>query len=59
VGFDGDLPYSIALLDYGDYQVFGRLDSSLDVADVEVGMEMTTVVNTLADGQINYVFKKA
>jgi uncharacterized OB-fold protein len=59
VGFDDDLPYSIALLDYGDYQVFGRLDSSLDTADVEVGMEMTTAVNQLANGQINYVFKKA
>ena len=59
VGFDGDLPYSIALLDYGEYQVFGRLDSSLGPADVEVGMEMTTVANKLADGQINYVFKKA
>jgi uncharacterized OB-fold protein len=59
VGFDEDLPYSIALLDYGDYQVFGRLDDSLDLADVEVGMEMTTAVNQLANGQINYVFKKA
>jgi uncharacterized OB-fold protein len=59
VGFDGDLPYSIAMLDYGDYQVFGRLDSSLGPDDVEVGMEMTTAANKLADGQINYVFKKA
>ena len=59
VGFDADLPYSIALLDYGDYQVFGRLDSNLDVTEVEVGMEMITVVNPLADGQLNYVFKKA
>jgi uncharacterized OB-fold protein len=59
VGFDEDLPYSIALLDYGDYQVFGRLDSGLDIADVAVGMEMTTAVNKLHNGQINYVFKKA
>jgi uncharacterized protein len=59
VGFDGDLPYSIAMLDYGDYQVFGRLDSSLDVDEVKVGMEMTTAVNPLPNGQINYIFKKA
>ena len=59
VGFDADLPYSIALLDYGDYQVFGRLDSSLNIADVSVGMEMTTAVNQLPNGQINYIFKKA
>ena len=59
VGFDVDLPYSIAMLDYGDYQVFGRLDSSLDVNEVKVGMEMTTAVNQLPNGQINYIFKKA
>ena len=59
VGFDGDLPYSIALLDYGDYQVFGRLDSGLDTAEVKIGMDMITVANQLPSGQINYVFKKA
>ena len=59
VGFDEDLPYSIALLDYGDYQVFGRLDSDLSTDDVKVGMEMTTAVNQLPNGQLNYIFKKA
>jgi len=59
VGFDGDLPYSIAMLDYGDYQVFGRLDSGLDMDEVKIGMEMTTAVNELPDGQLNYVFRKA
>ena len=59
VGFDADLPYSIALLDYGDYQVFGRLDSNLDINDVKIGMQMTTAVNELPNGQLNYIFKKA
>jgi uncharacterized OB-fold protein len=59
VGFEADLPYSIALLDYGDYQVFGRLDSNLDIGDVKIGMEMTTAVNELPNGQLNYIFKKA
>ena len=59
IGFDGDLPYSIAMLDYGDYQVFGRLDGDLALAEVEIGMEMTTVVNELPNGQLNYIFKKA
>ena len=59
IGFDGDLPYSIALLDYGDYRVFGRLDSSLDVKEIKTGMAMTTVVNELPNGQLNYIFKKA
>jgi uncharacterized OB-fold protein len=59
VGFDGDLPYCIALLDYGDYKVFGRLASNLSPEDISVGMDMKTVVNELPNGQVNYVFEKA
>jgi len=58
VGFDGDLPYAIALLDYGDYKIFGRLDSNLSDDEIKVGMEMKTVVNKLPNGQLNYVFQK-
>ncbi|MBW1805923.1 MAG: DNA-binding protein, partial [Deltaproteobacteria bacterium] len=53
-----DLPYAIALLDYGDYKVFGRIDKELKDDEIEVGMEMATVVNELPNGQLNYVFKK-
>ena len=59
VGFDGDLPYCIALLDYGDYKVFGRIVSDLPPEDIAVGMDMKTVVNELPNGQVNYVFEKA
>lgn len=59
IGFDNDLPYTIALLDYGDYKVFGRLDSSLSNDEVSVGMEMKTVSNKLPNGQLNFVFQKA
>lgn len=59
VGFDEDLPYSIAMLDYGDYQIFGRLSNDLDLDDVTIGMELVTKVNALANGQLNYVFDKA
>ena len=59
VGFEADVPYSIAMLDYGDYQVFGRLDKGLDLAEVKIGMPMSTVVNQLPNGQLNYIFKKA
>lgn len=59
VGFGDDLPYSIALLDYGDYKVFGRLANDLPEEDVKVGMEMKVEANTLPNGQLNYVFQKA
>lgn len=58
IGFDEDLPYSIALLDYGDYQVFGRIDSALGEDEIKIGMAMTTVVNELPNGQLNYIFKQ-
>ena len=59
VGFGDDLPYAIALLDYGDYKVFGRISPDLTDEDISVGMEMKTVVNKLPNGQINYVFQRA
>lgn len=59
VGFGDDLPYGIALLDYGDYKVFGRIASEIPEEEIKVGMEMKTVVNELPNGQLNFVFKKA
>jgi len=59
VGFEGDLPYAIALADFGDYKVFGRLASDIPENDIKVGMEVKAMVNTLPNGQLNYVFQKA
>ena len=59
IGFGDDLPYAIALLDYGDYKVFGRIADNVPEDEIEVGMEMTTAVNRLPNGQLNYVFQKA
>jgi uncharacterized OB-fold protein len=59
VGFQEDVPYCIALLDYGDYKVFGRISSDMAEEELKIGMEMTTKANTLPNGQLNYVFAKA
>jgi len=59
VGFEGDLPYCIAVLDYGSYKVFGRIAKDLADEEIKVGMDMKTVVNKLPNGQLNYVFQKA
>ncbi len=56
IGFDGDLPYSIALLDYGDYKVFGRIADGVKEDEIKLGMDMETKVNELAQGRLNYVF---
>ncbi len=59
VGFEGDLPYSIAVLDYGAYKVFGRIAGDVPEGEIKVGMEMKAEANNLPNGQINYVFRKA
>ena len=59
VGFENDIPYSIALLDFGGYKVFGRLASDIPADEIKVGMEMKVVPNELPNGQLNYVFQKA
>ncbi|MDD5205117.1 MAG: Zn-ribbon domain-containing OB-fold protein, partial [Desulfobacterales bacterium] len=56
VGFEGDLPYTIAVLDYGKYRVFGRIASDIPDDQLEVGMSMKTAVNSLPNGRVNYVF---
>jgi uncharacterized OB-fold protein len=59
VGFEADLPYCIALLDYGDFKVFGRIAGDLPENEIKIGMEMKTAANRLPSGQLNYVFQKA
>lgn len=59
IGFGDDLPYAIAVLDYGDYKVFGRIAASIPEDEIKIGMDMKTVANTLPDGRMNYVFEKA
>jgi uncharacterized OB-fold protein len=59
VGFQEDVPYCIAVLDYGDYKVFGRIAPDLPVEALQIGMEMRTVAHPLPNGQLNYVFEKA
>jgi uncharacterized OB-fold protein len=58
-GFQADVPYCIALLDYGTFKVFGRIDKDVPDAEIAVGMPMKTVANRLPNGQLNYVFVKA
>ncbi len=58
VGFEGDLPYTIAVVDFGDYKVFGRLSPEIDLNEVKVGMELKVTPITHKNGQLLYVFEK-
>ncbi len=59
VGFEDDLPYCIAVVDYVDFKVFGRIANNIPEKDIQLGMALKTVANTLPNGQLNYVFTKA
>ena len=58
IGFGQDLPYTIAVVDYGDYKVFGRIDKSIPADALSVGMTLKTAACRLADSKVGYVFKK-
>lgn len=58
-GFKDDLPYTIALVDFGDYKVFGRIDASAPPEDLEVEMPMKALVGKTLNGQLTYTFQKA
>lgn len=58
IGFGDDLPYTIAVLDYGDFKMFGRIEGT-PFEELETGMEMVAKARQLDGGQLNYVFEKA
>ena len=59
VGFEADLPYTIAVLDFGSYKVFGRIAAEEDVDSLAPGIDMKVDVYHHDNGQLSYVFRKA
>ncbi len=57
VGFEDDLPYTIAVLDFGDFKMFGRIDNDVPDDSIKIGMDMKVHVNNLQADQKNFVFK--
>jgi len=58
-GFQDDLPYTIALLDYGNFKIFGRIDRAVALDKIEVGMAMQAKTGHTGNGQLTYVFTAA
>ena len=58
VGFEQDLPYTIALVDFGEYKVFGRMSKDIDVNEIKIGMELKVTPVKLPNEQLLYVFVK-
>ena len=59
-GFEGDLPYTIALVEYDNkIKIFGRLSKEIKPEDMKIGMELTHRVVRLPNDRITYEFVKA
>ncbi|OGP66163.1 MAG: DNA-binding protein [Deltaproteobacteria bacterium RBG_13_53_10] len=59
-GFEADLPYTIALVEFeSGVKVFGRLSKELKEGEVAVGMEVKPSVVKLPNDRVSYEFKKA
>ena len=59
VGFEGELPYTLGLWDFGDYKVFGWVSKEVPEEELQVGMEMVPRVVKLSDDRLLYEFVKA
>ena len=57
VGFEDDLPYTIAVLGFDDFKMFGRIDNDVPEDSIKIGMKMKVHVNDLQADQKNFVFK--
>lgn len=54
VGFQEEVPYAIAVADYGDYKVFARI-KELGDGDIPLGSRVKTVVKRLPEDR--YIFE--
>lgn len=59
-GFEADLPYTIALVEFENkVKVFGRLSKEMKGEEIAIGMELKCGVVKLTNDHIIYEFKKA
>jgi uncharacterized OB-fold protein len=59
-GFEADLPYTIALVEFENkIKVFGRLSKEIKEPEISIGMELRVEVVKLPNDRIIYEFKEA
>jgi len=57
-GFSQELPYTIAVVDFGSFKVFGRLDSVISAERIAIGMPLRLSVREVDDAHIIYTFRE-
>jgi uncharacterized OB-fold protein len=55
-GFESDVPYILALVDYNGTKVFGRFKKEVPEEEIKVGMAVKAVTSKLPSGQVSYEF---
>lgn len=58
-GFENDVPYYLALVDFDGVKVFGRLSKSVAEDSIKVGMAVKFNTITLPQGNVTYEFLPA
>jgi uncharacterized protein len=58
-GFEDDAPYTIAVVKYPGYQVFGRISKAIKLEDLKVGMTLKAVPVKIGEDRISYEFQSA
>jgi uncharacterized OB-fold protein len=59
-GFEQDLPYTIALVQFGkDLKLFGRLSKEIKAEEIKVGMKLMVTPVGLPHDRVSYEFRGA
>ena len=59
-GFEQDLPYTIALVEFGDnLRLFGRLSKEIRAEEITIGMDLRVAPVELPNGHVSYEFRRA
>ncbi|MGQ9546708.1 MAG: Zn-ribbon domain-containing OB-fold protein [Dehalococcoidia bacterium] len=58
-GFEDDAPYTLAIADFDDVRVFGRLSKGIKEGDIKLGMKVKVVPVKLPGDRTGYEFQRA
>ncbi len=58
-GFEGDLPYTIAVVRFGEIQIFGRMSKEMKEEEMEIGMALEVAPVQLEGEKLSYEFRRA
>ena len=58
-GFEDDAPYTLAIADFGNFKMFGRMCKDIPPAELKVGMKVKVAPVKLPGDRVSYEFLKA